>query len=1244
MNKYYSVFISVFLICLLSVSSFSMMTSDEIAEYNKNPKSIIIKFSGDTKPIQLTTSKSLLNSGFKKLDDINRRYNVKSISYLISQNSASQSAQKFKDVCVVNIQENSDWLALVNEYKSLPNVEYGEPDYMAQLHASPNDPLYLYQWHLNNTGQEHYHVLRTYGSYNDSLIMTEGLFDADINAEEVYQNPPDNTVTTVVAVIDTGADMVHPDLEQNIWTNPGEIPDNGIDDDHNGYIDDVHGWDFAASLDPLEPGDNDPTDYVGHGTHAAGIIAAVTDNNLGIAGVATNCKIMPLNFDPLPLVSRIAGAILYAADNGADCISMSFGLNFRSDLIEEACNYARSKGVVLFASSGNDGIAVDVFPASYESVISVGATNDSDHVATYSSFGENLSLVAPGSSILSLRAGNTDIYGSSYPYEPKLHIIDTLYYLMSGTSMACPNAAGVAAQLRSISPGLTPERVKYIMESTAKDIIDPYGVGWNLPGPDLHSGNGRIDLYQAVQNLPGIRTRIVSPQRNEIVLGVVDISGIADGTEFVNYDLNFGAGDVPSNWTELISSATPVTDNILTGWNTAGLNGRYSLRLKSGDYNIDQISFFVINDTVAQITSPSDGEIIANFAAITANAYIPEFVNYLIEYKADTSENWTELNSSFIPIFDEKAASWYLEDIPAGDYSLKLTVYSSDGPIAADSIMIHLQSIFDTESAWRVELGNYPVIIPNYGDFDNDGQNEIIIGTATGIKSYNPDGTEKTEGMPFFPRNNYWVPPAVGNIDGDGIDDIIALGYDPPILYGYPSNGESFEVYVGLFPPIGNYSQTEHEFSKVFLKDIDNDSLDEIHVFIYNRSLTETFLYEEDGTFINSFKYYSEYQPADLNGDHLDEIYVSSRGFGLLKQIDPYTGASIDSLIIEMEGSNFNVAGLSGFDIDNDSLAELIVFGYYADFGYWLYAFDDGLNLFEGWPHNLYIDDYVVPTMPIFGDINGDSVPEYMTTFFDISASYVLVWNLDGSSYFPNFPNGFFAASPEPSVMNMLLLADMNNDGQTDIISCADNDMFNTFQAQRIYAWDNEAQLLPGFPIITVPDGNTSDRFTPSIGDINRDDNVDMIMTTPDDAAIFVNFPGNSYNYAKSPAPFWRYNRKMNNIGPLPGDDITTPVNEIIYNNLLPDQFGLAQNYPNPFNPSTSIYYNLPKAADVAINIYNLLGQKVKTLINLHQRAGQYQIIWDGTNDRGGKISSGIYFYRMETEEFSQTRKMLLLK
>ena len=271
-----------------------------------------------------------------------------------------------------------------------------------------------------------------------------------INVPEVWnQNITGNGI--VVAVVDSGVDYTHPDLDDNIWRNAGEIAGNGIDDDRNGYIDDIRGWDFVAS-------DNNPMDldFDGHGTHIAGAIAGER-NNFGITGVAYNAKIMPVRVlsafgsgNP----TNVAAGIRYAADNGANVINLSLGNEFvPSNAVNNAIQYANNKGSVVVMAAGNSGVDQPDYPA---------RTADRWGIAV-GSIDINGSM-----DYASNRAGSTPL---DYVVAPGVDIYSTTpnstYDTLSGTSMATPQVAGVAALVLNANPTLTPAQVEHILTTTA---------------------------------------------------------------------------------------------------------------------------------------------------------------------------------------------------------------------------------------------------------------------------------------------------------------------------------------------------------------------------------------------------------------------------------------------------------------------------------------------------------------------------------------------------------------------------------------------------------------------------------------------------------------------------------------------------------------------------------------------------------------------------------------------------------
>lgn len=267
-----------------------------------------------------------------------------------------------------------------------------------------------------------------------------------INAPEVWQQGFTGK-DIVVAVLDTGVDYTHEDLNDNIWKNSFEIEGNGIDDDNNGFVDDIRGWSFAENS-------NNPMDREGHGTHVAGTIGA-EKNNFGITGVAYDAKIMPvkvLGDDGSGSEADIVAGIYYAVNNGADVINLSLGSDFPSPAERKAIKYAYEQGVVVVMASGNSGKPLPGYPARYATDygISVGAVDQNFTLADFTNkAGIPLDyVVAPGVKVNSTKPGNS-------------------YQFLDGTSMASPHVAGIAALILSSNPGLTAGQVEDLITGTA---------------------------------------------------------------------------------------------------------------------------------------------------------------------------------------------------------------------------------------------------------------------------------------------------------------------------------------------------------------------------------------------------------------------------------------------------------------------------------------------------------------------------------------------------------------------------------------------------------------------------------------------------------------------------------------------------------------------------------------------------------------------------------------------------------
>ena len=494
---------------------------------------------------------------------------------------------------------------MVEKYKNSPYVEYAEPNYKVYVDATiPNDHYFSLLWGMHNTGQ--------------SGVTT----DADIDAPEAWDITTGSS-DIIVAVIDTGVDYNHPDLAANMWTNPDETL-NGIDDDGNGYIDDIRGWDFFSD-------DNDPYDESGHGTHCSGTIAAEGNNDMGVVGVSWNAKIMPLRFlgPEGGYTSDAVLAINYAIDNGADIMSNSWGGGGYSKALENAIYAANDAGILFVAAAGNAGTDNDEYPhypSSYDvpNIVSVAATDRYDNLAYFSCYGlESVDLGAPGVTI-----------ASTYP--------DNSYCYMSGTSMAAPHVAGAAALIKAQYPDITVDALKArLLEST--DSIS------SLDGKTVTGGRLNINNCFNVYIQPELSVIVTSPTIANIdesfaVEAIISNSGTETATG-VNATINLLKGLSLATG----ESQTKPTDDIINGdsatvsWTVnADTVGTYNITVEasatntattSGTANVDVITPDTTPPTVT-LTAPLDSAYITTeLYTVTATASDNEFEVALVEFK-----------------------------------------------------------------------------------------------------------------------------------------------------------------------------------------------------------------------------------------------------------------------------------------------------------------------------------------------------------------------------------------------------------------------------------------------------------------------------------------------------------------------------------------------------------------------------------------------------------------------------------
>ena len=534
--------ISIYLYILVSFINvqfvFAQSNSDSFSQRSYTPGELIVRLRPDVSS--------------KQLEALSRKLGALSVSPVFSPTTPAGQHPRLRRNHLIRFPVDWALEPLLQRYARHPAIEAVALNRLNRPCAEtvPNDPSYGEQWNL--------------------VLM---------NMPQAWHLEQGNPAITV-AVVDSGIDIQHPDFRSQLWQNAGEIRGNRIDDDGNGYVDDIHGWDFSDA--PVLSGngdwkvrDNEPQDETGHGTHVSGIIAAKPNNGIGIAGIAWNCRLMPVragfNLEVGTYFQNddAAAAIVYAADNGAQVINMSWGDTVNAFIIEDAVAYAYARGCVLVAAAGNEGAVGSWYPAGLKTVISVAGIDAERQLYADSNFGATIDIAAPGVEILS-----TDLNGG--------------YQNLSGTSMAAAHVSGVAALVLSANPDYTNAEIQATLISTAGPLFISRLVGAGLVDASTALTASTRLIAQIDAHQPSGRT----PESSNV--GEIEIFGSAGGIGFTEYRLEYGIGEVPNLWFPLGTVQTKPKFNVcLYKWDTSGLSeGRYTVRLsvksRNGDMKRDR--------------------------------------------------------------------------------------------------------------------------------------------------------------------------------------------------------------------------------------------------------------------------------------------------------------------------------------------------------------------------------------------------------------------------------------------------------------------------------------------------------------------------------------------------------------------------------------------------------------------------------------------------------------------------------
>ncbi len=762
-----------------------------------------------------------------------------------------------------------------------------------------------------------------------------------------------------IAIVDTGVNRTHPDLLPNMYVSGSELVANSLDDDGNGKIDDPYGWDFITNSASI-------LDASGHGTHVAGIAAAVANNTSGIAGVAFGATIIPVRvLGPAGGTwTDVAAGINYADASGADVINLSLGGLGSGGVVEAAVNAAHLNGVVVICAAGNDNAETYLYlPTGVERSLSVSAFTQTDVRASFSSFGVKLDVAAPGGDAGVLN-WNTDIFSTVAPGSalaiggPTFIGSDGApYHPNAGTSMAAPHVAGLAALLIQLHPAWTNEEIRQAIRRSANDVM--------AIGIETDSGHGRINAANAVA-LPAIappHANVLTPANGTTVPGALSptsypITGYsAQSTAlpgFASRTLEIGAGQVPGSWTTFATGSGQVYAGPLGTLDTTLFqDGTYVVRVKTTASNsvVSEDRNLVFVDNI-YISNPIEMQVLTG-GTYSVQGRAPSytgFSNYQLSWApgCPVSGAFTVFHNSVTGVGNSGTPAtlgpWNVSLVPDGLVTLRLQAFygayqpTDDVCVVVDKLMA---------PGWPVPINHLPSFkSPKIANLDGLGDKEIVVGASV----FNSNGAVRA-GWTNFPglgRTN----PAVTNIDG-GIDLEVVVAEFQAYYFdsSYPNNGApiikayrhdktllwSYPVTVPVGGPPGYNNGVP---SSIAIGDVDNDGFEEVIFSVY----------------------FSYYQPLP---DRQTWVFVLDALTGALENSFPLVGASYASLAVA--------------DINQNGDDEIIVETYrnQAALGRVYVVTETGTNL-PGWPvdNTFSGQEGFLSTDPVVADLDRDGTFE----------------------------------------------------------------------------------------------------------------------------------------------------------------------------------------------------------------------------------------------------------------------------
>ena len=701
-----------------------------------------------------------------------------SMKQTVGTSEPSRAAKNLQNMYVAKIEKGKNISEVIKLLNDMPEVEYAEPNLPQYLCEMPNDTyFYPEQWSLYNTGQT-YHI--------DGTATTNGTPGADINWLSAWQSSNFPTGEIIIAIVDTGVDYTHFDIRSQMWINVDEIPNNGVDDDFNGYVDDYYGMDAYNN-------DGNPMDGNGHGTHVAGTAGAATENNYGIAGVCPSARIMAVKIfgdDGRGNTAAGIAGLRYAADMGAKVINCSWGGYSRLQSTEDAIKYAQELGASIVCAAGNSGVNYNHYPSGYDGVVAVAATDSDNNKAWFSNYGTTVDVSAPGVSILSLFDAGASGGGE---------VESNRFMIMNGTSMSSPCVAGAMGLFMLSHPGFSSWIYQKALAASCDDSI------YNLPGNTNYIGllgGGLLDIPAALiynQTSAFVEAKLIKDEndinfyvmpgstlytsmragswKHQLENVAIEVTRLTTGIKINNKNSDSYSIGTMAGMTELIIPENAFKIDVMESAEL-GSEQKLKVSIKSGSTELDSITlsfkvFGVNTDIIVPIDLEGDGD-----QEIAGISYYDTMA-----FNSDGSLLWFHQETGFYSAYAGNSLA--AADIDGdGDGEVVSIVRGASPNETSVTVLDH-----NGNPVWRKTVpgigsnSDGPVL----ADLDGDGTMEIIIRfgnslATTMLRAYNYDGTVRWTKAANSSFGGY-VLPAVGDIDGDGTKEVVALSTDKTVSY-----------------------------------------------------------------------------------------------------------------------------------------------------------------------------------------------------------------------------------------------------------------------------------------------------------------------------------------------------------------------------------------------------------------------------------------------------------------------------